>query len=153
MPRSLLCPLSIPKFNENNTAIFHLLSGKTFWSILVTNRPSSLKRSSKDSIVFVQTVLKGLQVKVLHLWGATVPDRSLGLYFRGHLLAYSQLRKQDVQQDHFMHLGKTLAEHAASEQVRLSLCSNFFLKCLNDSWNPLICLKIFAIQSHSSNFN
>lgn len=76
-PRSLLFPFSIPKFNENNTAIFHLLSGKTFRSILVTNRPSPLKRSSKDSIVFVQTLLKDLQVKVLHLWVATVPDRQI----------------------------------------------------------------------------
>lgn len=75
-PRSLLFPFSIPKFNENNTAIFHLLSGKTFRSILVTNRPSPLKRSSKDSIVFVQTLLKDLQVKSAPSVGGNSPRQT-----------------------------------------------------------------------------
>lgn len=38
-----------------------------------------------------------------------------------------------------MHSGKTLAEPAATKQARLGFCSNFFLKCPNDLWNPFVC--------------
>jgi len=34
-----------------------------------------------------------------------------------------------------MRSGKALAEPGATKQVRLGICTNFFLKCPNDLWN------------------
>lgn len=73
VPRSFLFQFGILS-HENNTGIFHLLSGKKCKPVLVTNWPSSHKRSSKDSQLLFRLFWSAYKVKCSICGGPKLPD-------------------------------------------------------------------------------